>query len=309
MAVPGGTYLVTRTTVMSLYLLTPNRVLNQIFEYCLAWAAQNRGILLHAASVESNHFHLVVTDTLGKLSEFVQELDRCLARCLLEYYRAKFPTRRLEALWSPAKSFGATLLVNANAVLDKIVYTLTNPVKDGLVHDYRKWPGVNTRPSAWRGGSCSVSRPAYYFKNTHEKLEYQLVPPSQLDCGDIEQLIADVESHIRQRQSQAAVGLAAQKHHFKGVKAVLRTDPFDSPTTPRPAGNLDPQIAAGRDGEALRLATKAIRTFRAAYREACALFKRGIKTVFPGGTLLMQRRFNVPCDPLDASCWCQLAAT
>ena len=40
-----------------------------------------------------------------------------------------------------------------------------------------------------------------------------------------------------------------------------------------------------------------------------ALFQQGANAVFPGGTLLMRRRFGVPCDPLDATCWCQLAVT
>ncbi|MFH1833546.1 MAG: hypothetical protein ABH877_00860, partial [bacterium] len=141
MAVPGGTYLVTRTTVMSLFLLTPNQTANQIFEYCLAFAARGRGILIHAVSVESTHFHLVLTDTLGRLSDFMQEFDSCVARCLLEYYRERFPKRRFDALWSPAESFNATLLVTVYAILDELLYTLTNPIKDGLVHDYRKWPG------------------------------------------------------------------------------------------------------------------------------------------------------------------------
>ena len=309
MSVPGGTYLVTRTTVMSLFLLAPSKLVDEIFEYCLAWAAQGRGILLHAVSVASDHYHLVVTDTDGKLSEFVQELDRCLARCLLEYYRTRFPERRLDALWSPSESFSATLLVNAKAVLDEIVYTLTNPVKDGLVHDYRKWPGFNTRPGDWRGAVHRASRPLYYFKHTPKEIEYRIVPPSQLDRGDTEALIADVEAHIRDRQQQAAADLTAQKRTFKGVKAVVSTSPFDSPSTPRPVGALNPRIAAGGDRAALVLAAQALHAFRTAYRQAWALFKRGAAAVFPGGTLLMRKRFGVPCDPLDAACWCQLAVT
>jgi hypothetical protein len=140
---------------------------------------------MHAVSVESNHFHIDLTDTLGNLSDFVQELDRCVARCLLAYYRARFPQRRFDALWSPSQSFNATLLVTPNAVVDKIVYTLTNPVKDGLVRDYRKWPGFNTRPSDWRGRVRRVRRPDYYFKNTPEEVEYRIIAPSQLVHGDI----------------------------------------------------------------------------------------------------------------------------
>jgi len=308
MSVPGGTYLVTRTTVMSLYLLTPNQTVNQVFEYCLAWAAQKYSVLLHAVSVESNHFHIELTDVLGQLSEFVQEFDSRVARCLLEYYRKRFPERRLDALWSPAESFNATLLINANAVLDKLVYTLTNPVKDGLVPDYRKWPGFNTRPSDWRGRVRRAKRPDYYFTNTPEEIEYRIVPPSQLVQGrNLEGLIADVETEIRERQSQAATDMAAQGRTFKGVKAILKTDPFSSPSTPRPVGNLNRQVAAGGDRKALSLATKALQAFRYAYREAWKRFRQGLEAVFPGGTLLMHRRFGVRCDPLDAACWCQLA--
>jgi hypothetical protein len=309
MSVPGGTFLVSRTTVMSLFLLTPNRVVNEIMEYCFAWASRGRGIVIHAVSVQCNHYHAVVTDTQGKLSEFVQELNRCAARCLLAYYRSRFPRRRVEALWASSQCFGATLLVNANAVLDEVVYTLTNPVKDGLVPDCRKWPGFNTRPGDWRGTVRRVHRPGFYFKDTPEELEYQVLPPAQLHRGDVEALIAEVESRIRDRQRQAAGDFAAQGRPFMGVKAVLRTDPFAAPSTPRAVGNINPQLAAGADGAALRLAARALRAFRSAYRRAWELFKKGVAAVFPGGTLLLRKRFGVACEPLDAACWCQLAPT
>jgi len=310
MVVPYGTYHVTRTVVMSLYMLTPNETVNQVFEYCLALAAKKYSVLLHSVSVESNHFHIDLTDTLGNLSDFVQELDRSVARCLLAYYRAGFPERRFDALWSPSQSFNATLLVTPTAVFDKIVYTLTNPVKDGLVRDYRKWPGFNTRPSDWRGRLRRVKRPDYYFKNTPEEIEYRITAPSQLVHGDVEVLIGEVETAIRERQSQAAMDLASQGRSFKGIKAIIRTNPFDSPCTARAVGKLKPQIAAGGDGEALERAIGALKAFRIAYREAWLLFKRGAKAaVFPGGTLLMHRRYGLPCDALDASCFCQLAVT
>jgi putative transposase len=290
---------------MSLYLLTPSETVNQVFEYCLALAAEKYGILVHAVWVEANHFHLELTGPLGNLSDFVQELDSCVARCLLEYYRKRFPNRRLDALWSPAESFNATLLATPNAVIHSAIYTLVNPVKDGLVHDYRKWPGFNTRPSGWRGRVRRVKRPDYYFKHTPKELEYQVVPPTQLlQDRDLEGVIAEVETQIRERQKQAATDIASQGRTFMGVKAIMKIDPFSSPSTPRPHDNLNPEIAAGGDREALSLATKALQAFRYAYREAWKLYQQGAKAVFPGGTLLMRRRFGVPCDPLDATCWC-----
>ena len=305
MSVPGATYLVTRTTVMSLFLLNPSPAVNNILEYCIAWAAQGRGILLHAVSVESNHFHMVLTDTQGRLSDFMQELNRCAARCLIEHYRRRFPSRRLDAVWTSAQSFSATLLLNANAILDELVYTYTNPVKDGLVRDYRDWPGFNTRPGHWREPERSVRRPDVYFKNTPEVLNYRLSAPAQLD-GPIEQVISTVELHIRQAQTQIAIDLAAQRRSVLGAKAIRSVDPFASPTTQRPVGDLNPQLAAGGDADALSNAKKALKMFRLAYRAAWQCFKANASAVFPGGTWLMRWRFGQLCEPLDAS-WCVVA--
>jgi len=306
MSIPGATYLITRTTVMSLFLLTPSKIVNQIMEYCLAHALRGRGVIVHAVSVESNHFHMVVTDTQGCLSEFMQELNRSAARCLIQHYRERFPNRRLDAVWSHSQSFSATLLVTPNAVLDKLVYTLTNPVKDGLVRDYRKWPGFNTRPSDWRRGQRTVQRPNVYFKNTPHELSYEICPPSQLGAS-VEHAIAAVEQRIRDVQEQVATDLGAERRSVSGIKGILRTDPLDAPRTARPVSNLNPVVAAGGDRKALSVAKAAVKTFRLAYREAWREFQARASAVFPGGTLLMRTRFGQACAPLDA-CWCLLAS-
>ena len=272
----------------------------------MAWAARERGILLHAVSVESNHYHMVVTDLEGRLSEFIQEFQRTSARCLMLYYRARFPFARLEGLWSAAGPFTDTLLVNAAAILDKLVYTFTNPVKDGLVRDYRQWPGFNTRPSHWRQGPRTIERPEFYFKHTPETLTYELTPPPQLGT-DVERVISDVEGHIRREQAQVVTNLRAQGRSFAGAKVVLRTSPLDSPNTPRPRRELTPRLAAGGDAKALTAAATALKLFRIAYRKAWKQFKELGDALFPGGTLLMRRRFRVECEPLDAACWCELA--
>lgn len=208
LTVPGGTYLITRTTVMSLFLLTPSKIVNQIMEYCIACAARGRGIRIHAVSVESNHFHLVVTDTQGRISDFMQELNRSAARCLLEHYRERYPTRRLESVWSHAQSFSAALLITSNAIIDKIVYTLTNPVKDGLVRDYRKWPGFNTRPGDWRHGARTARRPNVYFKNTPEEISYEIsAHTAHRDHSDRGIVIASIVH--RDRSEATGLGQAA----------------------------------------------------------------------------------------------------
>jgi REP element-mobilizing transposase RayT len=305
MSIPGATYLVTRTTVMSLFLLTPSGPVNQIMEYCIAWAARGRGIRIHAVSVESNHFHMVVTDTEGRLSDFMQELNRSAARCLLAHYRERFPNRRLDAVWTHAQSFSATLLLTPSAVLDKIVYTLTNPVKDGLVRDYRKWPGLNTRPGDWRRGTRSARRPAVYFTKTPAELSYTVCAPAQL--GDsIEHAIATIELHIRMMQERTAAELAAKGRSAMGVNAVRATNPLDAPRAQRPLSDINPSLAAGGDSQALSAGKLALKLFRLSYRVAWEKFKSFACATFPGGTLLMRKRFGQACTALDV-CWCVTA--
>lgn len=301
---PGGTYMVTRTTANSLFLLAPSKVTNGIFEYCLARAAGQFGVLIHAVSVESNHYHMIVTDVRGELSECMQELNRTIARCLTKYLKQRYK-RRIDTVWTTSQSFSAQLLVDRNMIIKKIAYVLTNPVKDGLVRDYRKWPGFNTRPGQWLQEERTAERPAYYFKRTDERIAFRVVAPRQLG-DDLEVVTAAVEEYVRDEQAGHLRTLEHERRSFLGVKRVLAVDPFSAPTTPRPEGNLNPHLAASTP-QALQLAIKALRHFRLAYREAWEAFKRGEHAVFPGGTLLMRKRFKVPCDPCDTASWCELA--
>jgi len=54
--VPGATVFVTRRCTQRQFLLKPSRLVNQVFLYCLAYAAARHGILVHAFIVMSNHF-------------------------------------------------------------------------------------------------------------------------------------------------------------------------------------------------------------------------------------------------------------
>src|SRR5690606_3282959 len=44
-----------------------------IFEYLLAFVAKTYGIEVHAFVVMSNHYHLVITDTQGRLPDFQRD--------------------------------------------------------------------------------------------------------------------------------------------------------------------------------------------------------------------------------------------
>jgi putative transposase len=309
MRVPGGTFLVTCTTHDSRYLLKPDAVVEQVFLYCLFRAANAFGVLVHFVVVESTHVHLVLTDTRGALSDCMTWVNRHVAVCLLEHYRSLYPNRRLDAVWSK-RSFNATLLVTPNAILDALVYAATNPVKDGLVVDYRKWPGLCSRPRDWTAQERTVKRPTLFFNDKNPDLaevRFRFTLPPQFADRTPEQLVREVEALIRDKQN--AILSTRSGKPFLGARAALAADPFDAPSTQRPRGHRNPTVKAGGDSAAYKLATQAVRAFREAYRAAWLLFCRGQHALFPAGTLLMRKRYSVPCDPDDFAWCCRAPAT
>jgi REP element-mobilizing transposase RayT len=151
--VPGETYLITRRCYQRTFRLRPCAETNRIFLYCLAFAAERTGVVVHAACVMSNHHHLVVTDTRGVLPEFLRELHRLTAKAI------NASQGQWENLWA-AESCSAVRLVTDQDVEDKIAYVVANPVAAGLVEQPEQWPGV----LLWGEKSIRVLRPSSYFR-------------------------------------------------------------------------------------------------------------------------------------------------
>jgi putative transposase len=298
--------LVTNTTSDRRFLLKPSMVVDGVFLYCLARAAERYGVLVHSLYVASNHIHLVVTDTRGELSLFMAWLDRHVALCLLEHYADQYPKRTLETIWSNG-SFDATLLVTHGAIIEALVYGMTNSVKDGLVPDYRQWPGLCTRPSDWLQPVRSAKRPALFFKQNNPvfaEVDYQFTIPLQFADRTPEQFVRDIEALIE--EEQRAIHATRNGRPFLGVKAIVGVDPFDSPQSPRPQGTRNPTVKAATDSAAYSLAIAAVRAFREAYRVAWRAFCDGAQAIFPSGTLQMRKLYKVQCAPDDFA-WCCLA--
>ena len=148
---PGTTYFVTRRCSEQRFFLNPSPKTNAIFAFCLAWAAKVYGIQLHAFCVMSNHWHAVLTDPYGRLPQFMEHVHKYVAKCL------NLSLMRQESLWS-SHGYSAVVLPTEVEVLDKMVYTLGNPVKAGLVQKARDWPGLSSACRVYRCGYFA-SRP------------------------------------------------------------------------------------------------------------------------------------------------------
>lgn len=277
------TYLVTRRCSERRFFLRPSRLVNQVFAYCLAYAAEQTGVLVHAIVVLSNHYHAVVTDPMGRLPEFMAHLNRLVSKCI------NADLGRWETLWS-SERFSAVRLEDEEAVLDKLVYCLANPVEAGLVESSGQWPGLRSRPRDCRGSGEVVRRPDVFFRSEGGMPEAvglrMTVPPAFEDLGR-ERYSTMLAKALAARERELVERRGAEGRGFLGREAVLGQDPQGRPEGYEPRRGLNPRVA-GRDKWRRVEALGRLKGFLEAYREAWKRFKAGDRdVVFPAGTYWM----------------------
>ncbi len=281
---PSVTWLITRRCSERRFFLLPNAHTKQIFEYALARAARITGVVLHAWMVMSNHYHLVVSDPLGRLPEFVRRLNSLVARAL------NFRYGRRESFWKGG-SYNAVELRTEGAILDRMVYTLANPVAARLVKRAWQWEGASSVGLGF-GQARRVLRPA--FVRQGEDVEVlRVVAPASME-GRAEEFQELVRRQLFVREGEIGAAVAAEGGRFVGMKSVLaQLDWRDAPRSEEEFGGMQPRFAA-RDWEEMRRAIAEWKEWVAAYRRALGAFCDGVReAVFPAGTYLMKVRFDV----------------
>jgi hypothetical protein len=128
------------------FLLRPDAATNNAFLYCLIAAAlrSESDVLLSCAM--SNHYHAVIYDRAGRYPELIEHFHKLLARS------QNALRDRWENLWSREQTCVVNL-VDRDAVIDKLVYTASNPVADHLVDRLNRGPLMDAIVS----GSANVA--------------------------------------------------------------------------------------------------------------------------------------------------------
>jgi REP element-mobilizing transposase RayT len=284
---PGATYLVTRRCTQRQFLLTPTtRRHVEAFVFCLAYAVKRTGVQIHAVVVMGNHYHIVLTDPLGVLPVFAECLNKLVAKCM------NAMRGRWENFWS-SEPVSYVRLLDDEAIVDKIAYTLCNPVQEGLVKRGEQWPGLRLgRPGRYR-----VRRPKIFFREEGSMpasiaLELTTPPLDELSGREAQRHIDEAVAarEIAERDRVLAAGRV-----FLGRRAVIQQDPFASPTTREPRRELSPRVASRNKW--LRIETLArCAEFARHYREALTAWcEKKRNAVFPPGTYLMRIRHLVDC--------------
>jgi putative transposase len=282
--------MLTRRCTQRQFLLTPDDEINNAYLYCLIEAAQTFDIILLLSQMMSNHKHTPFFDPKGMANEFTHRLDTHLARCVNAY------RGRWENMWSSAPP-SLVELESVEDLVDKLIYTATNPVKDGLVEKVHHWPGPKIVRAFLTGTSLKARRPRFLFRDDGpmpEEVELTLEIPAEL--GDHDEIVERVRLGIAAVEEECARERARDNRQVIGRQRILRQSWRHNPDTPEPRRGLRPRVAA-RCKWARIEALQRNKEFEIHYREARALWLAGQPAVFPAGTYWLRRFANVTTEP------------
>jgi putative transposase len=277
---PGTVYLITRRCSERRFLLRPDPLVTWVFEYLLGLLSKQYGIAIHAYVVMSNHYHLVVTDTEGRLPDFQRDLNSLLARSINSL------RGRWDGFWD-RKSYSGVELLEEQDVIRKMGYTLANPVKARLVNRARQWEGATSAGMVF-GRARQIVRPHRFFsEDMPEVVELELTRPECCDgLGDAE-ILALVEADVSRREAKHATRGKAM-----GMSRVRKQDWNASPASFELRRGLQPTIAGASKWARIE-ALQRSKEWLIEYRAALAQFVAGVRdVVFPTGTWWMCARLR-----------------
>ena len=277
----GQFYLITRRCSQRQFLLRPDDATTNAFIYCLAVAAAKFGIDVLFTVAESNHHHTVIFDRHGWVSAFIEHFHKLVARS------QNALRGRWENFWSSEEPC-ITRLLDRDAVIDKLIYTASNPVKDRLVERAHQWPGANAYSAFMNSRSIKATRPRHFFRNPgpmpkHVTLNFVIpeqLGPAEEVIHEVREGVAAVEARVKLERQTSGAGVV-------GVRRIREQSWKDSPTSKEPRRNLRPRFAGKLEARLPALAE--YRTFLGAYRRARARWLVGMSAVFPVGTYWLSR--------------------
>lgn len=292
--IPGETIFVTVRTVARFYLLRPEPELVESIQYCLAHYANKHGIVLNAVCVMSTHIHLVAFDERGLRSVFLRDVHRGIANVVKALRGWSGPVFRPKP--------NIVRLLTQEAIVDKIAYTVANPVAAGAVRRFKDWPGLCCAAGLSGCRQQKAKRPKYFFSDKGE------LPTSATLRFELPFALVDVHGQSR---THSMIAKAVARHETRAQEEVqrlgwkvfgpvhcLRLSPFRRAKAYEVFGTREPTFAVLGGGKTLYVwAATQLRVFRQRYREALEQWRNGKrKVLFPFGTWLMRVYHGVRCD-------------
>lgn len=279
--------MLTRRCTQRQFLLRPDAPTNNAYLFCLLLAAGRFQIDVLTMCAMSNHHHVVIFDRLGRYPEFIEHFHKLFARS------QNALRGRCENFWAAGQT-SVVRLANAEDVLAKLVYVVTNPVKDGLVEHAYQWPGINGYRALITGKTLRATRPKHFFRPegpVPEMVEAQLRLPSEL--GDAGAFLRELEQLITAFEKEQSARRARSGQRVLGRRVILRQSWKAAPTSFEPRRTLNPRVAARNMWSRIE-ALMRNKAFVRQYQEARRAWLDGLPALFPAGTYWLRRFANVP---------------
>lgn len=290
--IAGQTAFMTRRTFHGTYFLRPGEDTRELAGYLFARAARSTGLKVHGAMMMSNHGHNVSTDPNAARSKFMQRFHSQMG------IKRNLQLGREDSLWD-CKEAGDMALLDLKKIIDKLIYTFTQPVKDGCVDRVEEWTGFMILPRHW-GKEMKFRRPDVVGDSLPEYETLTPQPPPGFEHLPLEDVIAFFEDLIRKEEDRLR---SLREGPPMGIEACEAMDPFFVPTKKRPRSTLNPRYS-GSDATRLRVALNHYFAWRRVHRRMRQLLAEGHQdVVFPAGTKQMARLAHVkvaavePGDP------------
>lgn len=285
--------MITRRCTQRQFLMRPDRETNNAFVYCLAVAAQRYRIRVIFTAAMSNHHHTGIEDPDGNYPAFLEHFHKLFAKC------QNALRGRWENFWSSEQT-SVVRLVDPSDVVDKMVYALTNPVKDKLVEKAHHWPGVSSLDALMHGKTLVASRPRHFFRDEGgmpDVVSLSISRPTAFKNLSQEEFAAMVDLRIRAIEESTAHERRLTGDRVAGRRAVLAQKWSARPMSREPRRQLDPRVAARSKWSRIEALLRD-RAFRDAYIAARDSFVAGVRdAVFPAGTYWLRRFVQATCAP------------
>ena len=232
-----------------------------------------------------------MTDPDARVVDFQRDCHSIITRYLNSSHG------EFESMWS-AKPPSRVACVEPSDIIDKIAYTLANPVSSFLVREGRSWPGVR---AAWPAKPRIVERPPGFFVDEEDGGSWPATatltfhrPPGydQLSDDELAAVIAETteqaEAKARQQASEAGI-------QFLGRRAARKQSRYSYPKSREPRFGISPQVAA-RSKWARIERLEQNRLWLETYEAQLQLFMAGDRDVlFPFGTYKLRVTCGVRC--------------
>jgi REP element-mobilizing transposase RayT len=240
---PQTIYFLTSRTIQSRFLMAPSDKTNELIGGILARALRQCEVELFAYVFMSNHFHVMVrAPSAVAMSKFMQQLQSNIAVKVGRFvgWRGRFFARR----------YSAEPIVDEGALVERLGYILSHGVKEGLVSEVKKWPGLNCVRALLDGGAASLHR----WRNWTSRWRMEVGKNINVDrfseeCpGNAESLtlsplpcwtgLTGVERGHLVEQLVAGIDAAGSNKAERNAAHIATQDPHDRPQqtkhTPRP---------------------------------------------------------------------------